>query len=104
MTDFRTPRQKRDAARKARHEAWLMEPEPARERTIEERVEDLEAELSNCRAQGLENEKEIVTLKLEVQELRKMFAEHYHTDRGHETSWPKVAGKAVTPVTTPVTD
>jgi regulator of replication initiation timing len=71
--------------------------------TLEQRVEDLEAELSNCRAQGLEAEKELVTLKLEVQALRKMFAMHSHSYGAHETSWPKVSGKPVSPVPDTVT-
>jgi len=45
---------------------------------VEKRVADLEAELSNCRAQGLENENELVTLRLELQALTKTFEKHFH--------------------------
>jgi len=45
----------------------------------DKRIADLEAELSNARSQGLENEKELVTLRLELQELAKKFEEHAHS-------------------------
>jgi len=41
---------------------------------LEARLKDAEAEANNAMVQSLENEKELVTLKLEMESLRKMIA------------------------------